>query len=104
MVQITLRRFSWQHTRQVVEEIDDALAYFMREIRRSPVFENTNFIFTSDHGMVELDPDKYFNVYSHDKVFQNLNDHLIISHILGIDPAPPNDCTWADIEGLFVTE
>ena len=42
----------------MVEEIDDALAYFMREIRRSPVFENTNFIFTSDHGMVELDPDE----------------------------------------------
>ena len=41
-----------------MEEIDDALAYFMREIRRSPVFENTNFIFTSDHGMVELDPDE----------------------------------------------
>ncbi len=211
-----------EQTRRVVEEIDDALAYFMREIRRSPVFNHTNFIFTSDHGMVELNPDKYFNVYSlipdriqyyynsnpvtlkprnlsetreiyeilkaneekghyrvwlredmpeelhygtfatriypivlladtgwkvvynksadggrptpkysnhgynpydremhmvfygcgpafksgytHDKVFQNLNDHLIISHILGIDPATPNDCTWSDVEGLFVTE
>ncbi|MBO7300871.1 MAG: alkaline phosphatase family protein [Tidjanibacter sp.] len=209
-------------TRRVVEEIDDVLAYFMREMRNSPVFEDINFIFTSDHGMVELHPDKYFNIYSlipnkiqyyynsnpvtlkpydlaetkaiyntlkaheeeghyrvwlredmpeelhygtyttriypivlladtgwkvvynknansgrptakysnhgynpydremhmvfygcgpafkrgytHNKVFQNLNDHLIISHILGIDPATPNDCTWEDIEGLFVTE
>ncbi|MBQ2248321.1 MAG: alkaline phosphatase family protein [Tidjanibacter sp.] len=206
-------------TRKVVEEIDQALAYFMREVRKSPVYDDINFIFTSDHGMVELDPDKYFNVYSlvpdkiqyyynsnpltlkprnlsetrdiyntlkaheseghyrvwlredmpeelhygtfttriypivllaetgwkvvynknpeggrptphysnhgynpydremhmvfygcgpafksgytHDKVFQNLNDHLIISHILGIDPASPNDCTWTDVEGLF---
>ena len=206
-------------TREVVEEIDDVLGYFMREIRKSPVFDNINFIFTSDHGMVELNPDKFFNIYSlipdkiqyyynsnpvtlkprnlaetesiykilkaneekghyrvwlredmpeefhygsyatriypivlladtgwkvvynksadssrptekysnhgynpydrdmhmvfygcgpafkkgytHNKVFQNLNDHLIISHILGIDPATPNDCTWSDIEGLF---
>lgn len=206
-------------TRRVVEEIDDILAYFMYEMRSSPVFDNINFIFTSDHGMVELDPDKYFNIYSlipdriqyyynsnpvtlkprnlsetqeiynilkaneekghyrvwlredmpeelhygtyttriypivlladtgwkvvynksaeggrptphysnhgynpydremhmvfygcgpafksgytHDRVFQNLNDHLIISHILGIDPANPNDCTWEDVEGLF---
>ena len=209
-------------TCRVVEDIDEVLAYFMREMRNSPVFEDINFIFTSDHGMVELDPDKYFNVYSlipdkiqyyynsnpvtlkprnasetqeiyntlkaheeeghyrvwlrddmpeefhygsyktriypivlladtgwkvvynknaesgrptdkysnhgynpfdremhmvfygcgpafkkgytHDKVFYNLNDHLIISHILGIDPATPNDCTWSDVEGLFVAE
>ena len=209
-------------TRRVVEDIDEVLAYFMREMRNSPVFEDINFIFTSDHGMAELDPDKYFNVYSlipdkiqyyynsnpvtlkprnasetreiyntlkaheeeghyrvwlrenmpeelhygtyttriypivlladtgwkvvynknadsgrptakysnhgynpydrdmhmvfygcgpafkkgytHNKVFFNLNDHLIISHILGIDPATPNDCTWSDVEGLFVAE
>ena len=209
-------------TRRVVEDIDEVLAYFMREMRKSPVFEDINFIFTSDHGMVELDPDKYFNIYSlipdkiqyyynsnpvtlkprtasetkaiyntlkaheeeghyrvwlreempeefhygtystriypivlladtgwkvvynksaesgrptakysnhgynphdrqmhmvfygcgpafkkgytHDKVFYNLNDHLIISHILGIEPATPNDCTWSDVEGLFVAE
>ena len=206
-------------TRKVVEDIDEVLGYFMHEMRNSPVYDNINFIFTSDHGMVELDPEKYFNIYSlipdkiqyyynsnpvtlkprnlnetesiykilknnekqghyqvwlrdsmpeklhygsyttriypivllaetgwkvvyhkdpesgrptpnysnhgynpfdrdmhmvfygcgpafksgytHDRVFQNLNDHLIIAHILGIEPATPNDCTWEDIEGLF---
>jgi hypothetical protein len=39
--------------------------------------------------------------YVHDKTFRNLNDHLIIAHILGIDPADNNDCTWEDIEGMF---
>ena len=208
-------------TREVMEDIDNTLAYFMREVRKSPVYDKINFIFTGDHGMTELNPEKYYNLYSiipgaaervfnanpvtiepvegklmevyntlkaheeeghyrvwlredmpeelhygtyatriypivlladtgwkvvynknansgrptakysnhgynpydremhmvfygcgpafkrgytHDKVFQNLNDHLIISHILGIDPATPNDCTWADVEGLFATE
>lgn len=208
-----------EQTRRVVEDIDDVLGYFMSEIRNSPVYDNINFIFTADHGMAELDPDKYFNLYSlipdkieyyynsnpvtlkprdlsetesiyntlkaneeeghyrvwlrddmpeefhygsfktriypivlladtgwkvvynksaeggrptpkysshgfnpfdrdmhmvfygcgpafksgyvHDRVFHNLNDHLIIAHILGIDPAMPNDCTWEDVEGLF---
>lgn len=208
-----------EQTREVVEEIDDVLAYFLREVRKSPVYDNINFIFTADHGMTELDPNKYYNIYSlipdriryyynsnpvtlepnnlsetreiynilkaheeeghyrvwlredmpeeyhygtytdriypivllaetgwkvvynrnadasrpspkasshgydpfhrdmhmvfygfgpafksgytHNKVFQNLNDHLIIAHILGIDAAADNDCVWADIEGLF---
>ncbi len=38
--------------------------------------------------------------YTHDVVFQNLNDYLIVCHLLDIEPAP-NDCTWEDIEGLF---
>lgn len=205
-------------TRAVVEDIDDVLAYFMREVRKSPVYEKINFIFTSDHGMAELDPERYYNVYDlipgeakyyynanpltiepeegrvevvynilkeheeeghyrvwlrdempeeyhygtytdriypivllpdigwkvvynkeenkgrpkpkaathgfdpfhpdmqmvffgcgpafksgyvHNTTFQNLNDHLIIAHILGIDPAEGNDCVWEDVEGLF---
>lgn len=206
-------------TKQVVEEIDDVLAYFLREVRKSPVYDNINFIFTADHGMTELDPNKFYNIYSlipdriryyynsnpvtleprnlaetqeiynilkaheqeghyrvwlrenmpeeyhygtytdriypivllaetgwkvvynknatagkpspkasshgydpfhrdmhmvfygfgpafkrgytHDKVFQNLNDHLIITHILGINAADNNDCVWSDVEGLF---
>lgn len=32
--------------------------------------------------------------------FQNQNIYLIISHILGLDPAT-NDCNWVDIEGMF---
>lgn len=208
-----------EETRKVVEDIDDVLAYFMSEVRKSPVYEKINFIFTADHGMTELSPEKYYNIYSlipdkiryyynsnpvtlepydkdpkavydilkaheeeghyqvwlreempeeyhygtyteriypivllpeigwkvvyhkdedwgkpkpkasshgfdpfhpdmqmgffacgpafkkgyvHDKVFQNLNNHLIIAHILGIEPAENNDCVWDDIEGLFV--
>lgn len=207
-------------TRQVVEDIDSVLAYFMSEVRKSPVYEKINFIFTADHGMTELSPERFYNVYDlipdkiagcynanpltlepkdeaeteaiyqtlkaheqeghfrvwlrdqmpeeyhygssadriypivvqpdlgykvvynaepdkgrprhkasshgfdpaerdmhisfyacgpafksgykHDKVFQNLNDHLIIAHILGVEPAQPNDCVWEDVEGLFV--
>lgn len=205
-------------TREVMEDIDNTLAYFMREVRKSPVYDKINFIFTGDHGMTELNPEKYYNLYSiipgaaervfnanpvtiepvegklmeiyntlkaheeeghyqvwlredmpeeyhygtftdriypivllpeigwkvvyhekegwgtprpkasshgfdpfhpdmligfyacgpafksgytHDVTFQNLNDHLIISHILGIEPAPNNDCVWKDIKGLF---
>ena len=205
-------------TQAVVEDIDATLAYFMREVRKSPVYDKINFIFTGDHGMAELDPEKYYNIYNlipgkalhyfnaspltlepaeediesvyqtlkaheaeghyrvwmrdelpaefyygtyvdriqpivllpetgwkvvynekadkgrprpkasshgfdpahpdmhiaffacgpafkqgyvHDKTFRNLNDHLIIAHILGIDPADNNDCTWEDIEGMF---
>ena len=208
-----------EETRKVVEEIDDVLTYFMREVRKSPVFDKINFIFTADHGMTELNPDKYYNIYSlipdriryyynsnpvtlepknlaetkeiysilkahekeghyrvwlredmpeeyhygtytdriypivlladvgwkvvynespnagrpspkasshgfdpfhpdmhmvfygcgpafkkgyvHDRVFQNLNDHMIITHILGMDAAEGNDCVWEDIKGLF---
>jgi predicted AlkP superfamily pyrophosphatase or phosphodiesterase len=208
-----------EETRKVVEDIDAVLAYFMREVRKSPVYDKINFIFTGDHGMTEMNPEKYYNVYDlipgkakycynsnpltlepadediaevyatlkaheqeghyrvwlreempaeyhygtytdriqpivllaetgwkvvyheednwgrpkakasthgfdpfhpdmqiafyacgpafkkgyvHDKVFQNLNDHLIIAHILGINAAKGNDCVWSDIEGLFV--
>lgn len=208
-----------EETRKVVEEIDDVLTYFMREVRKSPVFDKINFIFTADHGMTELNPDKYYNIYSlipdriryyynsnpvtlepknlaetkeiysilkahekeghyrvwlredmpeeyhygtytdriypivlladvgwkvvynespnagrpspkasshgfdpfhpdmhmvfygcgpafkkgyvHDRVFQNLNDHMIITHILGMEAAEGNDCVWEDIKGLF---
>lgn len=207
-----------EETRKVVEDIDSVLAYFMTEVRKSPVYEKINFIFTADHGMTELSPERYYNIYplipgeakycynsnpltlepaeervqavyeilkaheeeghyrvwlredmpeeyhygtytdriqpivlqadngwkvvyneksdwgkpkpkasshgydpshpdmqmaffacgpafksgyTHDVTFQNLNDHLIIAHILGIEPAENNDCVWEDIEGLF---
>ena len=205
-------------TREVVEDIDQVLAYFMREVRKSPVYDKINFIFTADHGMAELSPERYYNIYplipgeanyfynsnpltlepdadrveyvyqtlkaheeeghyrvwlreempeeyhygsytdriqpiilladngwkvvynkeegkgrpkakasthgfdpnhpdmlmvffacgpafksgyTHNVTFQNLNNHLIIAHILGIEPAENNDCVWEDIEGLF---
>ncbi|MBO7300441.1 MAG: alkaline phosphatase family protein [Tidjanibacter sp.] len=205
-------------TRVVMEDIDSILAYFMREVRKSPVYDKLNFIITGDHGMTELNPEKYYNIYplipgeaqhyfnanpltlepaadrvqavyeilkaheeeghyevwlrdeipaehhygtfseriypivllpeigwkvvyhekegwgtprpkqsshgfdpsepdmqiafyacgpafkkgyTHDVTFRNLNDHLIITHILGIEPAPNNDCVWKDVKGLF---
>lgn len=50
-------------TRAMVEHIDSVLCYFFREIRRSPVFDKINFIVTSDHGMAELSPERYTNLY-----------------------------------------
>lgn len=45
------------------ERIDSVLHYFFREIRRSPVYDRINFIVTADHGMAELSPDRYLNLY-----------------------------------------
>lgn len=45
------------------EHIDSVLRYFFREVRRSPVFDRINFIVTADHGMAELSPDRYLNLY-----------------------------------------
>jgi len=45
------------------EHIDSVLRYFFREIRRSPVFDRTDFIVTADHGMAALSPDRYINLY-----------------------------------------
>lgn len=46
-----------------VEYIDKVLSYFMAKMRETPDFENTNFIFTADHGMTELSEDRYVNMY-----------------------------------------
>ncbi len=45
-----------------IEHIDSALAYFFREIRRSPVFDRINFIVTADHGMAQLSKERYINL------------------------------------------
>lgn len=45
------------------EHIDSVLCYFFREIRRSPVFDRINFIVTADHGMSQLAPERYINLY-----------------------------------------
>lgn len=45
------------------EHIDSVLAYFFREIRRSPVYDRINFILTADHGMAELSGERYLNLY-----------------------------------------
>lgn len=51
-----------KETKAKVEEIDRVLAYFCREARKSPVFDRINFIFTSDHGMAELAPERHVDV------------------------------------------
>lgn len=50
-------------TKEVVEDIDAVVRYLLREIRRSPVYDHINFIFTADHGMTDLSPDRYVNLY-----------------------------------------
>ncbi len=47
-----------------VEYIDQVLGYFLAGMRSTPHFEDINFIFTSDHGMTELTPERYINLYS----------------------------------------
>ena len=46
------------------ERIDKALAYFFREIRRSPVYDRINFIVTADHGMTALSEERRENLYN----------------------------------------
>lgn len=45
-----------------VEEIDRVLKYFCDEARKSPVFDEINFIFTSDHGMAGTSPERHVDV------------------------------------------
>lgn len=66
------------------------------------------------HGFVPETPDMqmvfyafgpaFKSGYEHPIVFENLNDHLIITTILGVEPAENNDCSPEDIKGLFVKE
>ncbi len=46
-----------------VEYIDSVLAYFFEEMRKTPYFDQINFIVTSDHGMTQLDESRYLNLY-----------------------------------------
>ena len=49
-------------TREVVEDIDGVLDYFLAEVRKSPVYDKIDFIFTADHGHTMLSPDRYLNM------------------------------------------
>jgi len=42
----------------MVEEMDAFLNDFFIEMRKLPIFDNLNFIITSDHGMAQLSPEK----------------------------------------------
>lgn len=52
-----------EETREVVEDIDSVLDYFLAEVRKSPVYDKIDFIFTADHGHTPLSPDRYLNLY-----------------------------------------
>jgi len=52
-----------EETREVVEEIDSVLRYFLTEVRNSPVYDKIDFIFTADHGHTPLSPERYINLY-----------------------------------------
>ena len=41
-----------------VEKLDAAVGEFFAEMRKLPIFDQLNFIVTSDHGMAELSPNK----------------------------------------------
>lgn len=64
-------------TKRVVEDIDSVIRYFLREVKKSPVYSNLNIIFTADHGMTELSADRYTNLYdyisSYDVYYNNSN-------------------------------
>ncbi|MFI3328522.1 MAG: ectonucleotide pyrophosphatase/phosphodiesterase [Rikenellaceae bacterium] len=46
-----------------VEYIDRVLRYFFRELKKTPHFDNIDVIITSDHGMTQLSPDRYLNMF-----------------------------------------
>lgn len=50
--------------REVVEDIDSVLRYFLTEVRSSPVYDKIDFIITADHGHTALSPERYLNLYS----------------------------------------
>ncbi len=49
---------------EYVEHIDQVLAYFFEKMRATPYFDQTDFIVTADHGMTQLAPERYINMYS----------------------------------------
>ena len=53
-----------EETRDIVEDIDGVIRYFLAEVRKSPVYDKIDFIFTADHGHTPLSPDRYLNLYN----------------------------------------
>ena len=63
----TLHNYSATSPRvgQIVESIDRQLGKMLEQLRKCCVlYDRINFIFTADHGMCELSPDRYYNIYS----------------------------------------
>ncbi len=75
-----------QQTVQRVQQLDSLLAYFFREVRRSPVFADIDFIVTSDHGMADLSADRVVNLYG--MLDQGRIRDVINSTPLYLDPEP----------------
>lgn len=47
-----------EETRAVVEGLDSLLGYYFTQMRKLPIFDQLNFIITSDHGMGETSNDR----------------------------------------------
>ncbi|MBO4558196.1 MAG: alkaline phosphatase family protein [Bacteroidales bacterium] len=86
-----------EQTREVVEDIDSVLRYFLAEVRRSPVYDKIDFIFTADHGHTDLSPDRYLNLYPSLGELVERSDNQTP---LGI--VPREGCTQAIMDTLAV--
>jgi predicted AlkP superfamily pyrophosphatase or phosphodiesterase len=47
-----------EETKEVVENLDSLLGYYFTQMRKLPIFNQINFIVTSDHGMAETSMDR----------------------------------------------
>ncbi len=83
--------------RDVVENIDSVLRYFLTEVRSSPVYDKIDFIITADHGHTALSPDRYLNLYSSIGPLVERSDNQTP---LGI--VPREGCTEAIMDSLAV--
>ncbi len=51
-----------QQTKEVVEQLDSLIGYFMNRLAMLPIAEKLNVIILSDHGMAEISPDRVINL------------------------------------------
>lgn len=66
-----------QEAVDMAEKIDRALAYFFKNIRKSPVFDQINFIVLADHGMATLDESRRVNISG------KLDENKVVREIYG---------------------
>lgn len=76
-------------TRQTVERLDSLLGVFCRKINQLPCKDSVNLVFTADHGMGAISPDREMNLRSH------LNDEWVSetkggNPVIMIQPTPGN--------------
>ncbi|WP_321368165.1 ectonucleotide pyrophosphatase/phosphodiesterase [uncultured Draconibacterium sp.] len=56
-----------KETKEMVESIDRLIGYFCREINKLSIADSINLIFTADHGMGEISPEKAISLEEHVK-------------------------------------